>query len=116
LGISLSHSDDAGLVRLDGVIDISVAEELKNVLTRAIADGRRLRIAVEGVTGLDVTAWQLLLAARREARQKGIGCTLENKLAESVERFLGSVGLPGLGTPEEGAASAVNEHTTNLIG
>jgi anti-anti-sigma factor len=100
VGITLSQADDASQVRLDGVIDISVAAELKEALGRAIREGRPMRIAVEGVTGFDVTAFQLLRAARREAGEKGIEFRLTGKMAESMQSFLESVGLADPGTPE----------------
>lgn len=97
MAITGSQIDDASLVRLEGVIDISVAAELKDALGRAIAESRPVRIAAEGVTGLDVTAFQLLQAAQREARQK---VSFAGNLPEPVRSFLESVGLVDWSAPE----------------
>jgi anti-anti-sigma regulatory factor len=93
VGVTWSQADDTSLVRLEGVIDISMAAELKDALSRAVAACRPIRIVADGVTGLDVTAFQLLRAARRDAGQKGIGFSFAGRLSESMLGFLESAGL-----------------------
>lgn len=97
MGISLNQLDDSSLIRLDGVIDIASAVELKAALLEALATGKEVRISLEATTDLDVTAFQLLWAAEREAKRLGVGLTLTGQPPEQVVRSLASVGLDGLG-------------------
>lgn len=91
--IAVSQDGDGTLIRLEGAMDIAGAAELQDALRRALDEKRRLRIDVAGVTDLDVTAWQLLWAAQRDASRRGIECTFAGKLPETLESFLASAGL-----------------------
>jgi anti-anti-sigma regulatory factor len=121
VGITESQTDDAGLVRLEGVIDIAVAAELaaelKDALGRGVAEGKPVRIEVEGVTGLDVTAWQLLWAAQRDAGRKGIEFSLAGEMPEPVQSLLECVGLEDAGAPQgpEVAGPVVKGRAANEI-
>jgi anti-anti-sigma regulatory factor len=97
MGISLNQLDDSSLIRLDGVIDIASAVELKAALLEAFEAGKDVRISLEATTDLDVTAFQLLWAAEREAKRLGVGLTLTGQPPEPVLSPLASVGLDGLG-------------------
>ena len=93
MGIALHQAEDASLLRLDGIVDISIAAELKNALLEAAALGKAMRVSVANVTELDVTAYQLLWAAHREAKHKGAPLTLEGQMAEPVRSALAEMGL-----------------------
>jgi anti-anti-sigma factor len=93
VGIALSQTDDSSLIRLEGAVDISVAAELKAVLLRAIAKGNTIRISADAVSELDVTAFQLLWAACREAKRSGMNLVLAGETPEPVEKALSEVGL-----------------------
>jgi anti-anti-sigma regulatory factor len=97
MGISLDQLDDSSLIRLDGVIDIASAVELKAALLAAFATGKEVRISLEATTDLDVTAFQLLWAAEREAKRLGVGLALTGQPPEKVVRSLARAGLDGLG-------------------
>ena len=84
------------MIRLEGEIDIAVAAELKAVLLEALASGREISVGLEGVTALDVTAFQLLWAAGREAKQAGRKFRLSGARGEPVRSALASMGLDGL--------------------
>jgi len=96
VGIALGQADHSSLIRLDGVVDISAAAELKAALLRAIEVGDEIRVSVNEAAELDVTALQLIWAAAREARLKSVGFALAWKAPESVRSFLASTGLTGL--------------------
>ena len=96
MGIALSQNDDSSLIRLDGAVDITCAAELKAALLKAIEAGKEISICAEKVTELDVTAFQLLWAAKREGKKRGIRFALEQDLPESVRASLASAGLVGL--------------------
>ena len=93
VGIALSQTDDSSLIRLEGAVDISVAAELKAALMEAIAAGTDVRISAEAVSDLDVTAFQLLGAASREAKRSGVELTFAGEAPEPVRNALSEMGL-----------------------
>ena len=72
VGITLEQCDEASVIRLEGVIDIAYAAELKAALVGVFQPGKRVRIALDANADLDVTAIQLLWAAEREARASDV--------------------------------------------
>jgi anti-anti-sigma factor len=93
MAIVVDQHEGRCVIRLQGEIDIASAAELKKVLLEALASGRELRVNTEGATRLDVTAWQLLWAAAREARVLGRGCTREGVLAEAIATTMKDAGF-----------------------
>ena len=71
MSITLDVADTHCLVRLEGNTDIGCSTELKSVLVEAISSGKELRVDLTGATDLDITAFQLLWAAAREAEKSG---------------------------------------------
>jgi len=84
LGITLEQSEMASVLRLEGVIDISSAGELKEQLLKALESGQPVHLALEGATDLDVTAVQLLWAAERKAKSAGLSFGLDGTVPETV--------------------------------
>ena len=84
MGIALEQSENSSVLRLDGVIDISCAAELKTLLLKSLSSGGEIRIALDGVTELDVTAVQLLWAAEREAARAAVAFALSGPMQEPV--------------------------------
>ena len=84
---------EPGLIRLEGEIDISQADELKRVLLAALTENREVRIALETATGMDITAVQLLWAAEREARATGTALVLQGKVPEALRATVREAGL-----------------------
>lgn len=70
-------------IRLQGAIDIDCAAELKENLSEGLRAGGRLCVSLEDVTGLDVTAVQLMWAAARESNGAGVEFAVEGQ-AEPV--------------------------------
>ena len=67
MGVALEQGEESSTIRLEGAIDIALAGELRAALLAALTSGGELLIALGGATDLDVTAMQLLWAARRMA-------------------------------------------------
>jgi len=96
VGIALSHAGDLSMIHLDGEIDIAVAAELKASLLKALESGSEISVSLQGVTALDLTAFQLLWSAQREARQKGLKFAVMRELSEHIQTSLECMGLEGL--------------------
>ena len=93
--VTLEQGEVSNVIHLEGAIDISCAVELKTVLTMALELGKKVCISLQNVTGLDVTAVQLLWAAERAARRAGMRIELESPLPQAVISQLASVGFSG---------------------
>lgn len=78
--LTLDQSESVCLVRLEGEINIALAAELKTLLLQTLACGKDLHLDIEGVSELDVTALQLLWAARRDARGAGLKFTMAGQV------------------------------------
>jgi len=96
VGIASSQSGDLSLIQLDGEIDIAIAAELRASLLEALKSGREISVSLDAVTALDLTAFQLLWSAQREATQNGLKFTLTRELSEPIQSSLKSIGLDGL--------------------
>jgi anti-anti-sigma factor len=99
MGIALDRANDVSLLRLEGVVDISAAAELKAALLEAIAAGKSIRVSADDVSELDVCAYQLLWAAEREAKRSGLQFAFTGELSDTIESSLASAGLELLAVP-----------------
>jgi chemotaxis protein CheD len=61
------------LIRLEGEVNFTSAQELKRLLLEGLASGRALQLDLERAGEIDVTVMQLLWAAEREAARAGLG-------------------------------------------
>jgi anti-anti-sigma factor len=95
VGVAFSEAGESNLIRLEGTIDISQAAELKAALLKVFEQRKPVRVSLEQVSDLDVTAFQLLKAARLEAARSGLKLVVDGQPAESVFRSLANVGLDG---------------------
>jgi len=93
MGIAPSNTKQSGLLQLKGVVDISEAAELKAALLEVLATGETIHVSLEAVSELDVTAFQLLWAARREAKQRGLKFMPEGQMPLPVKNALSDLGL-----------------------
>ncbi len=96
-GIRLERSGESTAVSIAAGIDIGSAAELKAALLKALEGGKRIQIAMEAATDIDVTALQLLWAARRAARQLGVEFALRGALAQPIAGRLAELGMEELG-------------------
>lgn len=92
MAVRFDPSAEPGVIRLEGAIDIAGAAKLQAVLLEALAGGKAMRIAFAAATGIDVTAVQLLWAARREAEASGAALAVEGPVAETVRATLCEAG------------------------
>jgi anti-anti-sigma factor len=100
--ITLKQSKESNMIRLEGVIDIASAAELKKLLLTAFNSGREVRVALGGATDLDVTAVQLLWAARRQAKVSGVNFAFTGQMQEQVTSALRQAGFTDVVTSEKG--------------
>jgi len=96
VGITLIRDDNRSLLRLEGEIDIAIAAELKASLLEALASGREIFVSLQSASALDVTAFQLLWAAEREARRAGLKFALMGTWSQSIRSSLECMGLDEL--------------------
>ncbi|MGC2301181.1 MAG: STAS domain-containing protein [Acidobacteriaceae bacterium] len=106
--VTFDRSEAAGVVRLEGDIDIASAAQLKEVLLEALAQRGEARISLETATGIDVTAVQLLWAAEREAKASGVVMALQGPVPETLRATLREAGFESFpftddGEPAKGA-------------
>jgi len=93
MGITLDESGAQAVIGLEGVVDISSATELKTLLLRALHCGKKVRVSLDKVTDLDVTAVELLWAAEREASKAGVKFSFFGPVPVEVSAALGEAGL-----------------------
>jgi len=93
MSVTLSHGEDSSCVRLEGTIDIGDAADLKTALLAALGPRNTVEVALDGVTGLDVTAVQLLWAAQREAQRVNVALHFSGRVPEAVRAVLADAGL-----------------------
>jgi anti-anti-sigma factor len=91
--VTLEQSETLNEIRLEGVIDISCAAELKAHLLQALKSGNTVRISFEKALDLDVTAFQLLWAAERESKKSGVEFALAGFVPEQINTTLAQAGL-----------------------
>lgn len=96
MSVELNQTEDLSLIHLEGVVDIGCAAELKAALVQAMEAGREIRISAEEASGFDICAFQLLWAARRDAKRLGVGFGFNGDLPAGTEALLASSGLDGL--------------------
>ena len=106
--IALEQNEEQSVIRLEGVIDISSASELKELLITALGAGREVRVSLEGASDLDVTTVELLWAAEREAAKAGVALLPSEPVPDAISASLEEVGLSLFRTVDQaGAASEV---------
>jgi anti-anti-sigma factor len=93
MGIALEKGTQSVVLRMDGIIDIVSAQELKEHLVRALEDSREIQISIDAVTDLDVTAMQLLWAAGRAARESGVAFALTGPAPKHIASAIGEAGF-----------------------
>jgi anti-anti-sigma regulatory factor len=98
MGISLDKSDAGAVIALADSIDITCAAELKALLLEALSSGTEVLISLDDATDLDVTAFQLLWAAERQARQSGVEFRISGQVPEPVSIALAEAGFQAFST------------------
>lgn len=101
LPVSLEQDGALSRIRLQGAIDIGCAQELKQLLVQGVTAGVELHVLLAEATDLDVTAMQLIWAARRSAEVSGVAFMISGAEPESVSSALGNAGLEQFLFPSE---------------
>ncbi len=92
--VSLEQKGVLNLIRLQGAIDIGGAQELKELLIQGLTNDSKVLVKLADVTDLDVTAVELLWAARCEAKASSVEfSSLKGRSPESVSLVLAEAGL-----------------------
>jgi hypothetical protein len=99
LSIAYLACDESISINLEGVVDIVCAAQLKTFLLDALNSGKPVRVSVEQCTDLEVTAYQLLWAAAREAKSQGIDFALASPVPDSILASLKDVGFEHFPVP-----------------
>jgi anti-anti-sigma regulatory factor len=99
LAIVLEQHEALNVIRLEGVIDIALAAELKTTLLEALKSAKALRVALNADADLDVTAIQLLWAVEREAKALNVDFALDGGVPETVSAALKDAGFERFPVP-----------------
>ena len=91
--VLLEQHETFRLIRLEGEIDVSCATELKEHLMQELKPGAAVRVSLESNTDLDITAVQLLWAARRNAERVSAEFTLIGHAPQRVRTVLAGGGI-----------------------
>ncbi|HSZ15491.1 MAG TPA: STAS domain-containing protein [Terracidiphilus sp.] len=84
MGVISEKGDGFILLRLEGSVDIACGAELKTALLQALQSGGEVRIDAAAATYFDVATMQLLWAAEREAKQRGVTYGCREEFPESI--------------------------------
>jgi anti-anti-sigma factor len=96
VAVTLKQSKKSSTIRLQDGIDIASAAELKQLLLTAFAAGKEVRVDLASATDFDITAMQLLWAARSEAQSAGTVFKLVGQVPEPLQTALRAAGLDEL--------------------
>jgi anti-anti-sigma regulatory factor len=99
--VTLEPGESSTLIRLEGAVDISSANELKQLLLQALGSGRKLYVSLANAKSLEVTIIQLLWAAERQSRASGIGFALAGAVPEGILSNLALDGFQAFPVPAE---------------
>ena len=101
LSVTIKRSETDLMIRLEDAVNVTSAEELKNLLLEGLVSGRDVHLDLERAEEIDVTVLQLLWAAAREADRKGTRMvTRVSDAAAAVAREVGFERFPGTAVQE----------------
>lgn len=84
---SSSHAEAAAVLRLSGELTIYRAAEMKPTLQQALDGAMQLEIDLSGITEIDTSGVQLLMATKRRAQALSRELRLTGHSAAVVEVF-----------------------------
>lgn len=93
MGITLEQRGESSVILLEGAIGVEAAVQLKGLLLQACEAGKPVRVALGEGPDLDVTAVQLLWAARRATTEAGLEFESLGKVPEAVALTLSRAGF-----------------------
>ena len=89
---SSGDDDSAANMELSGEIDVRSAENLRTAALEVLASGKPVRVDCSKVEFLDLSAFQILLALRRDLKQRSLDLELAN-LPDGVRTTMERAGL-----------------------
>jgi hypothetical protein len=92
--LTLDPGGEMPTLRLEGELGIGEARELKRMLAGALC--MPLRVDAARTTAWDVTIYQLLWAALREAKRTGVVLCIDVPLADTILLAMAAAGLKPL--------------------
>jgi anti-anti-sigma factor len=95
MAVTMQDGESAGVLRLEGTADIASAAELKQALLQ-LRPAAGMRVEIAAGTEMDLTAMQLLMAAKRAARSAGAVFDVICEQPEAVRAALAEAGLQSL--------------------
>lgn len=101
MSVTMQRRETDLVLRIEDAVNVTSAEELKSLLLEGLVSGRGLHVDLEHAQEIDVTAMQLLWAARREADRKGIPMVISiSEAAAAAAREIGFERFPGTAIQE----------------
>lgn len=91
--ITLKQNKKSSVIHLEGAIDIALSALFKELLLEALGAGKEIKLVLDGATDLDVTAVELIWAARRAAEGAGLAFKLAGAIPEPLSSALSNAGL-----------------------
>jgi anti-anti-sigma regulatory factor len=79
--VALQQNESVCLIRMDGRIGLSCAEELKTLLLEWLSTGKNLELDLDHAENVDIPVLQLLCAAARDAARQGLTATIHASAA-----------------------------------
>ena len=96
MSVMMQRRETDLLIKLEGVVNLASAEELKSLLLEGLVSGRDVHLDLERAEEIDVTVLQLLWAAGREADCKGARMVIRvSEAAAAAAREVGFDRFPG---------------------
>jgi anti-anti-sigma regulatory factor len=89
----VTQNEERATLQLDGSLGIEVAAELKQKLVEALSSGCALCVSLVGATDMDITAAQLIRAAKIQATATAVSFELIGVVPESIRMALDQAGL-----------------------
>ena len=96
--VTLEREEELSTIRLEGEVGIASAADLKSHLIQALGCSKQVRVSLQSVTDLDVTAVQLLWAARREAKASSVAFAIDGPIPSMVLSSLLQAGFDDFAT------------------
>ncbi|MGA9527796.1 MAG: STAS domain-containing protein [Terriglobales bacterium] len=93
MSLTFDASSAEAILRVEGNVDIGCAAEFKRMLIEAFRLGKPVRMDLSKAGDLDVTAVQLLWAAKCNAEKNGVEFAVAGGLPDEVSGAISAAGL-----------------------
>ena len=91
--MQITKDDSGAVLKIEGTLDISVAQRLQEALLESIQANSNLILELSGIDGCDTTALQLLYAVRKMAERFGKNLELRG-ISPAIATTSTAIGLP----------------------